>query len=497
MSRAAQKGEDRKMGLDLQNERNLTMLTDFYELTMSNGYLESGMDDKIGVFDMFFRKIPDGGGYAIFAGLEQLVEYMNNLRFTQEDVDYLRGKHIFSEAFLDYLLHFRFTCDVWAAKEGEPVFPGEPVVIVRGPVIQAQLVETMVLLTVNHQSLLATKANRVVRAADGRPVMEFGSRRAQSYDGAILGARAAYIGGCAATACTIADRDYHIPATGTMAHSWVQMFDSEYEAFKTYAEIYPDSCTLLVDTYNVIKSGIPNAIKVFNEVVIPRGYRPAGIRIDSGDIAYLSKKARKMLDEAGLTDCKIVASNSLDEYIIRDLITQGAKVDSFGVGENLITSKSDPVFGGVYKLVAIQEGEHYIPKIKISETVEKITNPGFKQVWRFFDKDTHQAIADYVTEYGEEVDTSKPITIFDPNATWKKQTLENVYAVPVLEQVFAGGKSLYTPLSLQQLQNYCLEQVDHLWEEVKRFENPHRYYVDLSPRLWQMKRDLLEKVNTF
>lgn len=477
--------------------RNLSMLTDFYELTMSNGFLENHMQNKVGVFDMFFRKIPDGGGFAIFAGLQQLVDYLSELKFTQQDIDYLRTKGLFCEEFLQYLLDFDFACDVWAAKEGTPIFPGEPVVIVRGPIIQAQLVETMVLLTINHQSLLATKANRVVRAADGRSVMEFGSRRAQSYDGAILGARAAYIGGCDATACAIADRDYQIPAVGTMAHSWVQMFDSEYEAFKKYAEIYPDSCTLLVDTYNVLKSGIPNAIKVFNEVIVPQGHRPKGIRIDSGDIAYLSKKARKMLDAAGFADVGIVASNSLDEYIIRDLLTQGAKINSFGVGENLITSKSDPVFGGVYKLVALQEGDTYIPKIKISETVEKITNPGFKMVYRLYDCDTHQPIADYVTCHDEQIDVRDGITIFDPNATWKKKHLTGVYAEPILHQVFRGGKSLHQPLPLKEIQTYCLQQVDNLWDEVKRFEYPHRYYVDLSPKLWQIKHDLLEEVSKF
>lgn len=480
---------------DLKLGRNLTMLTDFYELTMSNGYLENDLQDTIVVFDMFFRKIPDGGGFAIFAGLSQLIEYLSSLSFTQEDISYLREKGMFCEKFLDYLRDFSFQCDIWAMKEGTPIFPGEPVVVVRGPVIQAQLIETMVLLTLNYQSLVATKSNRVVRAAAGRSVFEFGSRRAQSYDAAVLGARAAYIGGCDATACVLAERDYQIPAVGTMAHSWVQMFESEYEAFVKYAELYPDNCTLLVDTYSVRKSGVPNAIKCFNEVVLPKGFRPKGVRIDSGDIAYLSKKTRKMLDEAGFPDVKIVASNSLDEYIIRDLLVQGAQVDLFGVGENLITSKSDPVFGGVYKLCAVYRDGEYQPKIKLSETIEKITTPHFKKVYRFFSNETGLAVADLVTEYDEEIDTTKPITIFDPVATWKKKTLRDVTCVPLLVPVFEGGKCVYEPPALSDTRAYCLDAVEHLWEEVRRFEHPHRYYVDLSHKLWQTKNDLLEKVS--
>ena len=479
----------------IPNPRNLTMLTDFYELTMSNGYLMHGIGDRVAVFDMFFRKIPNEGGFAIFAGLEQLIDYLKNLKFTQQDIDYLRSKNSFSEEFLDYLLHFEFQCDIWSVKEGTPIFPNEPVVVVRGPIIQAQLVETMVLLTINHQSLVATKANRIVRAAAGRPVFEFGSRRAQSYDAAILGARAAYIGGCAATACAIADRDYQIPAVGTMAHSWVQLFDNEYDAFKKYCELYPDNCTLLIDTYNVLKSGVPNAIKVFNEVLLPMGYRPKGVRIDSGDIAYLSKKTRKLLDEAGFSDVKIVASNSLDENIIRDLLLQGAQIDLFGVGENLITSKSDPVFGGVYKLAAIQnEDGSYLPKIKVSESIEKITTPDFKTFYRFFNNENGQAVADYVTLYDEEVDTAKPITIFDPVATGKKKTLTNVTAKRMLESIFEKGKCVYESPSLHDIKKYCEEQVDLLWEEVKRFEHPHRYYVDLSEKLWNIKEKLLSEV---
>ena len=372
------------------------------------------------------------------------------------------------------------------------MFPNEPIVTIKGPVIQAQLVETMVLLTINHQSLVATKANRMVRAAGDKLIMEFGSRRAQGYDAAILGARATYIGGCGATACAITDRDYGVPAVGTMAHSWVQMFDTEYEAFRSYAEIYPDDCMLLIDTYNVLKSGIPNAIKVFNEVILPKGFRPKGVRIDSGDIAYLSKKARKMLDAAGFSDVKIVASNSLDEYLIRDLQIQGAKIDSFGIGERLITSKSDPVFGGVYKLVAVEKDGEFIPKIKISESLEKITNPHFKKLYRFFDENG-MAVADYACVHDEELDTKNPITItiFDPLATWKKCTLENVYAKEMLKPIFEKGKLVYELPKIQDIRAHCLQQVDTLWDEVKRFENPHNYYVDLSDKLWNIKQELL------
>ena len=480
-----------------KQEKNLTMLLDFYELTMANGYFKLGTGNQTAVFDMFFRKIPDQAGFAICAGLEQLIDYFENLHFTKEDIEYLRSRGMFDEAFLDYLADFHFECDVWAVPEGTPIFPNEPVLIVKGPIIQAQLVETMVLLTINHQSLIATKSNRIVRAAQGRSIMEFGSRRAQSYDAAILGARAAYIAGCDATACAIADRDYHIPAVGTMAHSWVQMFGDEYESFRKYAELYPDNCVLLVDTYNVLKSGIPNAIRAFDEVLAPLGYRPKGVRIDSGDIAYLSKKARKMLDEAGYPDCAIVASNSLDEYLIRDLLLQGAQINSFGEGENLITSKSDPVFGGVYKLAAIEENGRLIPKIKISETIEKITNPDFKTIYRFYNKTDGEAVADYVTLFDETVDTDQPVTIFDPDATWKKKTLTNITAKKILVQVFEKGKCVYDRPSLEEIRAYCKDQVDHLWDEVKRFENPHKFYVDLSPKLWEIKQRLLESHSQF
>lgn len=474
--------------------RNLSMLIDFYELTMANGYFQSGRKDTIAVFDMFFRKIPDNGGFAIFAGLEQLIDYMKNLEFDEEDIAYLRGRGIFCEEFLDYLANFHFECDVWAVPEGTPVFPNEPMVIVRGPVVQAQLLETMLLLTINHQSLIATKANRIARAAHGRAVMEFGSRRAQGYDGAIYGARAAYIGGCTSTACTVSDMLFGVPAVGTMAHSWVLTFDSEYEAFKTYAETYPDNCTLLVDTYNVLKSGMPNAIKVFDEVVVPKGFRPKGVRIDSGDIAYLSKKMRRMLDDAGYPDVAIVASNSLDEYIIGELWSQGAQVDSFGVGESLITSRSSPVFGGVYKLAAVEHNGVYTNKIKVSESIDKITNPGFKTLYRLYANDTGKAIADYIAFHDEEIDESQPLTIFDPIATWKRQELRNYTARKLLCPVFEKGKLVYQSPSLPEIQKYCLAQVDTLWDEMKRFEFPHRYYVDLSQNLWQAKRDLLDSI---
>lgn len=473
---------------------NLTMLTDFYEITMANGYFSSGFRDKIVYFDMFFRQVPDNGGYAIMAGVQQLVDYLKNLKFTKEDIQYLRDCKIFREEFIQYLENFRFSCDVWVVPEGTPIFPGEPIVTVRGPVIQAQFIETMVLLSINHQSLIATKANRIVRAAAGRAVMEFGSRRAQGADGAILGARAAYIGGCVGTACTICDRDFGVPALGTMAHSWVQLFDSELEAFRAYAREYPQSCTLLVDTYNVLKSGVPNAIRVFNEELLPRGYRPAGIRIDSGDITYLSRKARKMLDDAGFPDCKICASNSLDEYIIRDMLIQGACVDSFGVGERMITSSSEPVFGGVYKLSAVEgpDGE-IIPKIKISENVAKITTPCFKKLWRLFDRESGKAIADVITMHDETIDDAKPYEIFDPEHIWKRKKLVNFRAVPLREKIFENGVYVGRERELNEIREYCLNQVDTLWDEVKRFENPHQYYVDLSHRLWSKKNRLLSE----
>ncbi len=475
------------------NKRNLTMLTDFYELTMANGFLGSGNGDRIVYFDMFFRRIPDGGGLAIMAGVEQLVEYLKNLSFTDEDIDYLRSKNLFNDAFLDYLRNFKFSCDVWAIPEGTPIFPHEPVVTVRGPAVQAQFIETMILLTINHQSLIATKANRIVRAANGRAVMEFGSRRAQGYDGAVLGARAAYIGGCSGTACTLTDREFGVPALGTMAHSWVQLFDTELDAFRAYARQYPNDCTLLVDTYSTLKSGVPNAIKAFKEELLPRGCRPKGIRIDSGDITYLSKKARKMLDEAGFEDCKITASNSLDEYIIRDMLLQGAKVDLFGVGERLITASSSPVFGGVYKLAAVEKDGEILPRIKVSENVTKITNPCFKQVWRLYDRETDKAIADVLTLRDEVIDDTKPYVLFDEEHIWKRKTVDNFRAVRLQQPLFEQGRCVHQTRDIEEIRSYCAAQIDTMWEEVLRFENPHRYYVDLSQPLWDEKQRLLSE----
>lgn len=468
------------------------MLVDFYELTMGNGYLKNGLGDKIVYFDLFFRRVPDKGGFAIFAGLEQVIEYIKNLKFTEDDIAYLESKGIFSSDFLEYLRNFEFKCDVWSVPEGTPIFPGEPLLTVRGPAIQAQFIETMLLLIVNHQSLIAAKANRIVRAAQGRPVMEFGSRRAQGGDGAIYGARAAFIGGCAGTACTLSDRKFGVPAMGTMAHSWIQLFESELEAFRAYAKCYPESCTFLVDTYNVLKSGVPNAITVFRELD-KRGYRPGAIRIDSGDIAYLSKCARKMLDDAGFSDCRIIASNSLDEYIIRDLLDQGAPIDSFGVGERLVTSKSEPVFGGVYKLTAVEDSGKIIPKIKLSENITKITNPGYKKVYRIFCRKTGKALADVVTLADEQIDSTKPYVIFDPEFTYKKKTLVDFEAKELQIPVFKNGRCVYESPDVNAVKKYAQQQLTLIWDEIKRFENPHKYYVDLSAKLWNMKQSLLSE----
>ena len=477
-----------------EEKLNLSLLCDFYELTMGNGYLKAGYQDRITYFDVFFRDVPDNGGFAICAGLDQFIDYVENLRFSEEDIGYLRSKGLFSEEFLDYLRHFQFTGDIWAVPEGTPIFPREPILTVRAPAIQAQLIETFALLCLNHQSLIATKANRIVRAAEGRTVLEFGSRRAQGTDAAITGARAAYIGGCKGTACALSDRVFGVPAGGTMAHAWVQMFPSQYEAFKTYCEIYPHNAVLLVDTYNTLKSGVPDAIRAFNEVLKPMGITKCGIRLDSGDITYLSQQARKMLDEAGWTECEISASNSLDEYIIRDLLLQGAKVDMFGVGERLITARSEPVFGGVYKLAAVEDEKgQIVPRIKLSENVTKITNPHFKKVYRLFDRETGKAEADYIAVYDEVVDDTLPLELFDPEATWKRKTLENYRAVPLLRTIYRGGQLVYQRPGLQEIQRYCEEQVETLWDSVKRFENPHNYYVDLSLRLWTIKEELLRK----
>lgn len=473
---------------------DVAMLSDFYESTMANGAILKGHKDTIAYFDMFFRRVPDDGGFAIMAGLEQLINDLKNFTFTDEDIEYMREQKIFDEKFLKYLKDFRFSCDVWAIPEGTPIFPKEPIITVRGPITELFLIETLLLLNINHQSLIATKANRIVRAAQGRPVMEFGARRAHGMDASVYGARAAYIGGCVGTSCVKAGRDFDIPVSGTMAHSWVQLFDSEYEAFKAYAEVYPDKSLFLVDTYDVMKSGIPNTIKVANEVLKPLGCRPLGIRIDSGDITYLSKRARKMLDAAGYPDCSICISNSLDEYLIRDMLMQGAKIDSFGVGERLITASSEAVFGGVYKMAAIEdENGKLIPKIKLSENTSKITLPGFKQCWRLFDRESGKAIADVITLRDEKIDDTGEYDLFDPEFTWKRKTVSGFIARPLQVPIFNKGELVYKSPSATAIKEYREQQVESLWEEVQRFEKPHKYYVDLSQNLWDLYTDMLKR----
>lgn len=476
------------------NKMNYTLMTDFYEITMANGYFASNMQDQISYFDVFYRTVPDKAGFAIFAGLEQIIEYIENLTFTEEDIAYLRGKNQFSEAFLNYLKNFKFQGDIYSMKEGTPIFPNEPVMVVRGNAIEAQFIETYILSIFNHQSLIATKANRIVRSAAGRNVSEFGARRAHGAEAAFLGARAAYIGGVNSTSNTLTDRVFQVPASGTMAHSWIQMFKDEYTAFETYCKVYPNQAVLLVDTYNVLKSGVPNAIKAFDQILKPLGKRPVGIRLDSGDMAYLSKKARAMLDEAGYPDCKIIVSNSLDEYLIRDLLFQGARIDSFGVGERLITSKSTPVFGGVYKLAAVEDEQgNVIPRIKVSENIEKITTPHFKKVYRLFDKENKKAIADYICVYDEDIDSKEELELFDPFAPWKRKTVKDYIKVELLQPIYKQGKLVYKSPTLQEMRKYCLEQVGSLWDEVTRFENPHNYYVDLSQKLWDIKEKELNR----
>lgn len=475
------------------SRRNISMLIDFYELTMSNAYLEQGLEDKIVVFDLFFRRVPENGGYAIMAGVEQMVDYLRDLSFTEEDIDYLRSLDTFSEPFLDWLANFEFTCDVWAVPEGMPIFPSEPIVKVRGPIMQAQLIETMLLVTINHQSLIATKSARIVRAAQGRPVMEFGARRAQGYDASVLGARAAYIGGVAGTSCTMASKQFGITPMGTMAHSWVQAFPSEYEAFKAYAEVFPDDTQLLVDTYATLQSGIPNAIRVAKEVLEPMGKRLKAIRIDSGDLTYISQESRRMLDAAGLEDCKITVSSSMDEYTIKELLRQGAPIDNFGVGERLITSKQEPVFGGVYKLSAVESDGKMIPRMKFSDNAEKITNPGDKELWRFYDKENGHALADLITLAGEEIDESEPLRIFDPTHIWKDKILTNFRAVKLLKPIFVKGKLVASMPSLEEIRELCSSELDTLWDSIKRFDNPQNYFVDLSQELWDLKHAMLMK----
>ena len=478
------------------SERHLTMLCDFYELTMARGYFNSEIKNKVAYFDVFFRKVPDGGGYAICAGLEQIIEYIKSIRFEGEDIDYLRSKGIFDEEFLTFLSTFKFTGDIWAVPEGTVVFPNEPIMTVRASAIEAQFIETFILLIFNHQCLVATKASRIVRAAQGRPVSEFGSRRAHGPDAALYGSRAAYIGGCNSTACALADIMFGVPAGGTMAHSWVQMFDTEYEAFKTYCQLYPKGPTLLIDTYNVLESGLPNAIRAFNEVLSEEERKNCAVRIDSGDITYLTKKIRKKLDAQGLTDCRIIVSNSLDEYIIRDIIMQGACVDAFGVGERMITSKSEPVFGCVYKLVAVEnENGNIVPKIKISENIIKITTPDFKKLYRFYSKDTGKAEADLITVYDETINKDEPYELFDPVHVWKRKTMENYELRELLVPIFVKGECVYETPSVSQIRANCKRELESMWDEVLRFENPHNYYVDLSQKLWDKKHELLKNKN--
>lgn len=476
------------------NDRtNMSMLTDFYELTMSKGYLDHQMQDTVAYFDLFFRSVPEAGGFAIMAGVEQMIDYLKALQFTEDDLEWLGRTQNFDRAFLDYLRHFKFSCDVWAFPEGTPIFPNEPIVKVRGPIIQAQMIETMLLVTINHQSLIATKSARIVRAAKGRPVMEFGARRAQGYDAAVLGARAAYIAGVSGTSCTICGEHFNLPILGTMAHSWIQAFDTEYDAFKAYAESFPDNTVLLVDTFNTIRSGVPNAIRVAKEILEPKGRRLHGIRIDSGDLTYLTQKARDLLDQAGLQDCRITVSNALDEYIIRDLIQQGASIDSFGVGERLITSRAEPVFGGVYKLTALEKNGQIIPKMKFSDNAGKVTNPGNKEVWRFYDRTTGKAMADVITLAGEVIADDQPYEIFDPLHTWKRKLLSNFTVRKLMEPIFVQGKLIYQRVPIEENRQYCARELDRLWESLKRFENPQTYYVDLSRNLWDIKDQLLHQ----
>ncbi|HHU08128.1 MAG TPA: nicotinate phosphoribosyltransferase [Clostridiaceae bacterium] len=478
---------------NIWNEQtNMSMLTDFYEFTMSNGYMDHGLCDKIACFDLYFRRIPDSGGYAIMAGVEQMIDFLTSLNFDNNDIDYLRSQDTFSEDFLTYLQDFKFECDIWCVPEGMPIFPNEPIVKVRGPIVQAQMIETMLLVTINHQCLIATKSSRIVRSAIGRAVMEFGARRAHGYDASVLGARAAYISGVTGTSNTLAAQQFDIPCLGTMAHSWVQAFDDEYEAFRAYALSFPDNCLLLVDTYNTLKSGLPNAIRIAKEVLEPMGKRLKGIRIDSGDLAYLTIESRRVLDEAGLQDCKITVSNSMDEYLIRNLIHQGAQIDSFGVGERLITSKSEPVFGGVYKLCAIGDsGDELEPRMKISDNPDKVTNPGCKELWRFYDRASGKALADLITLEGEIINEDEPYEIFDPFLTWKRKTLINFRVKKLLEPVFEKGRLVYERRKLSEIREFCLEQQNTLYETMKRFENPQLYFVDLSQDLWDLKESYL------
>ncbi len=478
------------------DKRNISMMMDFYEMTMANGYFANSREPQRVAFDVFYRQNPDKGGYAIFAGLEQIVEYAENLHFDDEDVAYFRAQHLFSEDFLEYLRTFRFGGDIYAFPEGTIMYPNEPVITVAAPLIDAQLIETAILAQINHQSLIATKTSRIVRAAQGRAVSDFGARRAHNIDAAVYGARAAYIGGASGTATVLAGQQFGIPVSGTMAHSWVMYFKDEFEAFKRYAEVYPDNVVLLVDTYDVLHSGVPNAIRVAKEVLEPMGRRLKGVRLDSGDLAYLSKNVRRMLDDAGLTDCKIVVSNSLDEYTITSILNQGGRIDSFGVGERLITAKSDPVFGAVYKIAAVEEDGAFVPRIKVSETVEKITNPGLKQVYRIYGE-SGQAVADLITGDGEEVDLSAPYRYVDPEKPWKNRFFENCTARKLQELVVKDGRRVQQPKTLDEIRAYVKRQLEtEIWAEEQRFENPHRHYLDMSPKYYELKMNLLYETRT-
>lgn len=475
------------------DKRNLSMVMDLYEMTMSNGYLQTTDAETKVAFDVFFRKIPDNGGYAIFAGLEQVMEYLENLHFSEADIEYLRELNLFQENFLNMLKDFKFKGDIYAFPEGTIMYPNEPVITVVAPILDAQLVETAILLEINHQSLIATKARRIVKAAENAPVLDFGARRAHNVDAAVYGARASFIGGVKGTATVLAGQMFDVPVSGTMAHSWVMYHDSEYDAFKAYAETYPDATVLLVDTYDVIKSGIPNAIKVAKEVLEPMGKRLRGVRLDSGDLAYLSKKARKMLDEAGLMDCVISASNGLDEYKITSLKNQGAKIGAFGVGENMITSASNPVFGGVYKLVAVNKNGNFIPRIKVSENVEKITNPGLKDVYRVYDENG-KAIADLLTKAGEEIDMEHPFRYVDPVKPWKNRFFENCTAKKLQQLVMKEGKRIGKSVATAEIAAFVEKQLKtEIWDEEQRFENPHIHFMDMSPAMYEMKMSLLHE----
>ena len=476
------------------DKRNLSMMMDFYEMTMSYGYFHQPNRDVRVAFDLFFRSVPDQGGYAIFAGLQHVIEFVENLSFSDADIAYFRKQNLFSEEFLDFLRGFRFRGDIYAMPEGTIIYPNEPLMTIVAPIIDAQLVETAILAQINHQSLVATKASRIVRAAEGRKVADFGARRAHNMDAATYGARAAYIGGIDMTATVSAGQQFNIPISGTMAHSWVMFFEDEYTAFKKYAEIYPQATVLLVDTYDVLNSGIPNAIRIAHEVLAPQGHRLAGVRVDSGDLAYLSKCIRKMLDKAGLEDCKIILSNSLDEFTISSLLLQGARVDSFGVGERLITAKSDPVFGAVYKLVAVEEDGAFQPRIKMSENVEKLTNPGLKDIYRIYDHHG-KAVADMIAVQGEQIDLMQPFRYVDPRKPWKNRFFEGGSAVNLRRLYVRDGERVEDLPPLEEIREYVRRQLtEEIWPEEQRFENPHRHYLDMTPDYYELKMGLLEEV---